>query len=148
MTHQDFIDKYNIRNYKIVNNILEIDDLDLENNQLKELTIPEGCDIDNLYLNNNQLKEFTIPKGCDIDNLYLSNNQLKEFTIPEGCKIDNLNLFPESVNFINYIDIANKILQNKLEDREIFNIEDIEIKRVAYKYLDKTKLLDLENYRM
>ena len=106
MTHQDFIDKYNIRKYKIVNNILEIDDLDLENNQLKELTIPEGC------------------------------------------KIDNLNLFPESVNFINYIDIANKILQNKLEAREIFNIEDIEIKRVAYKYLDKTKLLDLENYRM
>ena len=128
MTHQEFIKKYKITDYTISNNILYINYLDLSNNQLKE---------------------FVLPENCEINYLDLYNNQLKEFVLPENCEINYLNLFPGEINFVNHLDIANKILSNKLEAKDVFNIfGNVEVKRIAYKYLDKTKLLKLKNYKI
>ena len=79
--------------------------LSLYNNQLTEITFPEGMTIGgDLYLGNNQLTEITFPEGMTIGGcLYLYNNQLTEITFPEGMTIGGyLSLYNNQLTEISF----------------------------------------------
>ena len=73
---KDFIAKYG--DIRLLDGKHYKGNLSLYNNQLKEVSFPEGMTIGgNLWLDNNQLKEVSFPEGMTIGGgLWLDNNQL------------------------------------------------------------------------
>ena len=72
--------------------------------------------------------------------VYLNNNKITKLPKSMG-NIKNLYIF-ENVNW-NDIEWINKILQDKLTAEEVFAIDNIEHRRIAYEYMDKIKMKDL-----
>ena len=96
----------------------------------------------NLYCYNNQLTSLpdNLKVGGDLD---CSNNQLT--SVPNCIKeIGNCYIF-EGVNWNDPIWI-NKILKDELTAEEVFAIDNIEHRRIAYQYMDKSKMKKLKDY--
>jgi len=77
--------------------------------------------------------------------LYCYDNPLK--SVPDYIReIDNCYIFP-NLNWNDPVWI-NKILQDKLTAEEVFAIDNIEHRRIAYQYMDKSKMKQLKDYQV
>jgi hypothetical protein len=56
------------------------------------------------------------------------------------------NYYLEGVKF--NLDLFNKVRKGKLSAKEVFSLENIEQRRIAYQIMDKAKMKDLENYKI
>ncbi len=118
-------------------------DLYCSYNQLTSL--PENLEVKgSLCCFNNQLT--SLPENLKVGgNLYCSDNPLK--IIPKSVeKIKNVFIF-SNVNW-NDTRWINKILQDKLTAEEVFAIDNIEHRRVAYEYMDKRKMKELKDFKV
>ena len=117
----------------------------LQDNGVKIKTEMEMLALIVLHLNNNQLKEvpnFNLP---NLKYFYFYNNQLKK--VPNFIeKIPNTYVFPN----LNWNDFKwiNKILKDELTAEEVFAIDNIEHRRIAYEYMDKAKMKQLKDYKV
>jgi Leucine-rich repeat (LRR) protein len=142
-------------------------DIDLSHNQLASL--PDGIKFRNrgwVDLSHNQLA--SLPKGIEAKRTYeiflysnelvslpeknpfknahhvcLFNNKLKYIPL-SYAKAKELYIFP-SIKW-NDVEQINKILGDKLSAEEVFAIENIEHRRIAYQYMDKSKMKQLKDY--
>src|SRR3990167_4307054 len=115
------------------------------NNQLTSL---EGAPKEvggNFYCYNNQLASL---KGAPKEvggGFSCSNNQLKE--VPDWLgKIKNVYVF-RNLNW-NNVEWINKILGDKLTAEEVFAIDNIEHRRVAFEHMDKIKMKKLKDFKV
>src|SRR3990167_6951937 len=113
-------------------------------NQIKSLKgAPQK--VRDFYCSYNQLKSL---KGAPQDvgwSFFCHNNQLK--SVPKWIEnIKNVYVF-ENLNW-NNVEWINKILGDKLTAEEVFAIDNIEHRRVAYQYMDKSKMKQLKDYKI
>src|SRR3990167_9294018 len=113
-------------------------------NQIKSLKgAPQK--VRDFYCSYNQLKSL---KGAPQDvgwSFYCHNNQLK--SVPKWIEnIKNVYVF-ENLNW-NNVEWINKILGDKLTAEEVFAIDNIEHRRVAYQYMDKSKMKQLKDFKI
>jgi len=123
--------------------------VDLSSNQLTSL--PENIKFENkgnVDLSSNQLT--SLPENIKFENkgnVDLSSNQLT--SLPENIKFENeggVYIFPN----INWKDVKwiNKILKDELSAEEVFAIDNIEHRRIAFQYMDKTKMKALKDFKV
>jgi len=89
------------------------------------------------------LKE--LPELPQVEILDCYNNPLLK-KLPALPQVETLDCFNSTVNFADNLEIVNKVLNNNITVEEVFNIENIEQRRVVYQLLDKSKILELNNY--
>ena len=132
-------------------------------NQLTSL--PEKLKVGgSLYCSNNHLT--SLPEKLKVGGyLDCSNNQLT--SLPEklnvsgylDCSHNQLTSVPNYIKNIKYCFIfqnlnwndpvwINKILKDELTPDEVFAIDNIEHRRIAYQYMDKTKMKQLKDYKV
>ena len=77
---------------------------------------------------------------------WLKENNIKVSSIEEMNNLKSLYVFPN----LNWKDIKwiNKILKDELTAEEVFAIDNIEHRRVAYEYMDKLKMKELKDYKI
>ena len=117
-----------------------------------------------LYCYHNQLT--SLPEKLKVGgSLYCSHNQLT--SLPEklnvsgslDCSHNQLTSVPNYIKNIKYCYIfqnlnwndpvwINKILKDELTPDEVFAIDNIEHRRIAYQYMDKTKMKQLKDYKV
>ena len=161
MTQTEFQERFG---GEIINDWLVFSgDLNCSNNQLTSL--PEKLNVSgDLYCYNNQLT--SLPEKLNVSgSLYCSNNQLT--SLPEKLKVgsyldcshNQLTSVPNYIKNIKYCYIfqnlnwndpvwINKILKDELTPDEVFAIDNIEHRRIAYQYMDKTKMKQLKDYKV
>ena len=171
---QGFIDKYlpdiKYRYYgKWVIITKDNNSIDLSHNKLTKL--PDNIKFNNkgyVDLCGNKLTK--LPNNIKFNNeggVDLSHNKLTK--LPDNIKFNNegyvdlsnnlLKSVPRCIENIEYCYIfenvnwndsywINRILQDKLTAEEVFSIDNIEHRRIAYEYMDKKKLLDLKDYKV
>jgi len=91
------------------------------------------------------LKE--IPKGTIFNSSAYFNGCTSLRPIPDHLgKIKNLYIFPN----LNWNDIKwiNRILNDELTAEEVFAIDNVEHRRVAYEHMNKMKMKDLKDYKV
>ncbi|MDE2015897.1 MAG: hypothetical protein KGI72_05240 [Patescibacteria group bacterium] len=108
------------------------------NNRLTSL--PENLKVGgNLDCSNNQLT--SLPENLKVGgNLDCSNNQLT--SLPENLKVRG-NLFVFRNVAWDDIKMVDRVLADDLSASEVFAIEDVEHRRVAYERMDKLKMREL-----
>ena len=123
------------------------DSVYLFNNQLTSL--PENIKFENkgyVDLSNNQLT--SLPENIKFENtgsVYLFNNKFKKLPLYLS-KIQNLYIF-QNTNW-NDIKWINKILSDELTAEEVFSIDNVEHRRIAFEYIDKIKMKQLKNFKI
>ena len=144
---KQWLDLMDIKNY-VINKDLTVDiegNADLSYKNLKELPVQFGKVRRDFFCQNNQLKSLKgAPQKVRRD-FYCYNNQLK--SIPKWIKnIKDVYVF-QNINW-NNVEWINKILGDKLTAEEVFAIDNIEHRRVAYQYMDKVKMKQLKDYKI
>ena len=160
MTQTEFQERFG---GEIINDWLVFSgDLYCYNNQLTSL--PEKLNVSgDLYCSNNQLT--SLPEKLKVGgSLGCSHNQLT--SLPEkkvsgnlDCSHNQLTSVPNYIKNIKYCYIfqnlnwndpvwINKILKDELTPDEVFAIDNIEHRRIAYQYMDKTKMKQLKDYKV
>jgi hypothetical protein len=87
------------------------------------------------------LKKWNMLKKCKPKKYYLSN-KCSEFMLE-----DNLESVQYSINTVNFEkELFNKVRKDLLTAEEVFKIENIEQRRIAYEFMDKVKMKQLTNY--
>src|SRR3990167_8980026 len=144
---KQWLDEMGITGY-IINKDLTVDVkgiVNLSYKNLKEFPVQFGKVGWNFYCHYNQLKSL---KGAPLKvgkSFYCHNNQLK--SIPKWIEnIKNVYVF-ENLNW-NNVEWINKILGDKLTAEEVFAIDNIEHRRIAYQYMDKVKMKQLKDYKI
>ena len=141
---------------------LNVGSLYCYNNKLTSL--PEKLKVGS-YLNCYNNKLTSLPEKLKVGSLDCSHNQLT--SLPEKLKINNnldcshnqLTSVPNYIKNIKYCYIfqnlnwndpvwINKILKDELTPDEVFAIDNIEHRRIAYQYMDKTKMKQLKDYKV
>ena len=117
--------------------------LDCYNNKLTSL--PEKLNVSgDLYCSHNQLT--SLPEKLKVgNNLDCSHNQLT--SIPNYIKNIKYCYIFQNLNWNDPVWI-NKILKDELTPDEVFAIDNIEHRRIAYQYMDKTKMKQLKDYKV
>src|SRR3990167_6326620 len=87
----------------------------------------------------------SIPEGTVFNNSVYFSGCTSLRPIPKHLiKVKNLYIFP-NINW-NNIEWINKILGDKLTAEEVFAIDNIEHRRIAYQYMDKAKMKTLKDF--
>ena len=144
---KQWLDEMGVINY-VINKDLTVDvkgSVNLSYKNLKELPVQFGKVGRSFDCYNNQLKSLKgAPQKVGRDFL-CHNNQLK--SVPKWIEnIENVYVF-ENLNW-NNVEWINKILGDKLTAEEVFAIDNIEHRRVAYQYMDKVKMKQLKDYKI
>ncbi len=82
--------------------------LDISDNQLTSLTLPDGLlNLLLLELYNNCLTSLTLPAGLvSLERLHLRGNPLESLRVPEGVDVENIHLIGFSESEVTFYDPA------------------------------------------
>ena len=97
------------------------------------------------YCSNNLIKSLKGAPQKVGGSFSCSNNLIK--SVPQWIEnIKNVYIF-QNLNW-NNVEWINKILGDKLTAEEVFAIDNIEHRRIAYQYMDKAKMKELKDYKI
>ena len=142
-----WLDEMGIENYTINKN-LTVDvngSVTLSNKNLKKIPVQFGKVGESFYCHSNQLTSLNGAPQKVGESFYCDNNKLT--SIPQSfSKIKNLYVFP-NLNW-NNVEWINKILGDTLTAEEVFAIDNIEHRRVAFERMDKIKMKALKDFKV